>query len=134
MRNRQKHKKETLENSAVRKRENITLFKICHAYLINGWERKVHVTPSVDLYSGQIIVKNMSDTFQIVYLCDLKPFIMGIAASYQQFGNHKQRSLSLLFAVYCCDYSWKIICFVLCVAKLIISTVCRVADMLYSMS
>ena len=62
---------------------NITLFKICHAYLITGLERKVHVTPSVDLYSGQIIVKNMSDKLQIVYLCDLKSFIMGIATSYQ---------------------------------------------------
>ena len=29
-------------------------------------------------------------------------------------------------------FAMKISCFVLCVAKLIISTVCRVADMLYS--
>ena len=36
-----------------------------------GWERKEHVTSSVDLYSGQITVKNMSGKFQIVYLCDL---------------------------------------------------------------
>ena len=25
-----------------------------------GWERKVHVTPSVDLYSGQILVFSMT--------------------------------------------------------------------------
>ena len=29
-------------------------------YEITGWERKVHLTFSVDPYSGQIIVKNMS--------------------------------------------------------------------------
>ena len=27
---------------------------------ITGWERKVHVTPSVDLYSGQIPVFSMT--------------------------------------------------------------------------
>ena len=28
--------------------------------IYTGWERKVHVTPSVDLYSGQILVFSMT--------------------------------------------------------------------------
>ena len=38
------------------------------ATFYTGWERKVHMTPSVDLSSvhRQIIVENMSDKFQIV--------------------------------------------------------------------
>ena len=48
-----------------------------------GWKRKVRVTPSVDMFSGQIIVQNMSGKFQIVYLCDFKLFIMRISTSYQ---------------------------------------------------
>ena len=31
-------------------------------------------TPCVDMYSGRIIVRNMTGRFQIVYLCDLKLF------------------------------------------------------------
>ena len=30
--------------------------KLKSAYMTTGWERKVHVTHSVDLYSGQILV------------------------------------------------------------------------------
>ena len=33
-----------------------------------GWERKVHVTPCINLYSGQISVPNMSVKFKIVYV------------------------------------------------------------------
>ena len=51
--------------------------------LITGWERKVHVTPSVDLYSGQILVRSMSGKFQSVYFCDLIIFTLRISASYQ---------------------------------------------------
>ena len=35
--------------------------------LSTGWKLKVHVIPSVDLYSERIIVKNMYGKFQIVY-------------------------------------------------------------------
>ena len=49
------------------------------ATFYTGWEQKVHMTPSVDLYSGQIIVENMSGKLQIVYLCDLKLFIWRIS-------------------------------------------------------
>ena len=48
-----------------------------------GWERKVHVTPSVDLYSGQILVRSMSGKFQSVYFSDLIIFTLRISASYQ---------------------------------------------------
>ena len=41
------------------------------------------MTLSVDMFSGQIIVQNMSGKFQIVYLCDFKLFIMRISTSYQ---------------------------------------------------
>ena len=30
--------------------------RVVHSLIITGWERKVHVTHSVDLYSGQILV------------------------------------------------------------------------------
>ena len=45
--------------------------------------------PSTDLFSGRIIVTKISGKFQIVYLCDLKLFIMRISISYQRFGKHK---------------------------------------------
>ena len=48
-----------------------------------GWERKVHVTPSVDLYSGQILVRSMSGKFQSVYFSDLIIFTLRISASYK---------------------------------------------------
>ena len=48
-----------------------------------GLERKVHVTHSVDLYSGQILVWSMSGKFQSVYFCDLILFTLNISASYQ---------------------------------------------------
>ena len=59
--------------------------KLFDLVFINGWERKVDVSPCVDLYSGRIIVLNMSCKFQIVHLhfCDLKLFIMRIYTSYQ---------------------------------------------------
>ena len=79
------------------------------------------MTPYADLYSGQIIVRNMSGKFQIVYLCGLKAFIMRISCYVSALiCNENDRGVKN--------------CFVSRVAKLIISTVCRVADMLYSMS
>ena len=50
---------------------------------VTGWERKVHVTHSVDLYSGQILVWSMSGKFQSVYFCDFILFTLNISASYQ---------------------------------------------------
>ena len=51
--------------------------------LDTGWKPQVHMTPCTDLYSGQILVPNVLGKFQIVYLCDLKLFIMRISTSYQ---------------------------------------------------
>ena len=43
---------------------------------------EVHMTPSVDLKSGQIIVENMSGKFQIVNLCVLKKIVTRISTTY----------------------------------------------------
>ena len=59
------------------KKGSLTVISIS---ISTGWERKVHMTPSVDLYSGQIIVENMSGKFQIVYLYYLKLSIGEVGA------------------------------------------------------
>ena len=39
--------------------------KLFYIRVFTGWEQKIHVTPSVDLYSGQIIVKTCRVSFRL---------------------------------------------------------------------
>ena len=48
-----------------------------------GWERTVHTTLCLDLYSEQILVSICRIGFKIVYFCVLKLLLLRILTSYQ---------------------------------------------------
>ena len=69
-------------------------------------ERRVHVTHSVDLYSGQIIVKNMSVSFRL-FMC-FKYLSREFQLYTSSSGSISKGLFDVLhcFSVYCCDFSY----------------------------
>ena len=69
---------------------------------------EVHMTPSVDLKSGQIIVENMSGKFQNVNLCVLKKLSQEFQLHTSSSGRISKGLFDVLlsFFCYCCDFCY----------------------------